>query len=349
MGTKPESHTQPGAGEEQDPALLAGTTRLILRLCLPSEMVTRLFGVGEVVLRASPVERHACARWWNDGRSCGESVALECSGQAGVLLLESRLALVAVNSVLGLGMPPFGGPLSRIERGILEGTVAALLAKLGPANAVRVRPRVGAGTAVDPPVGSFGVELLVRLQGESGRACLLASDRFLEELWVMTEASKAEVLPWLELASTKVPSAQISRAEAGDTVVFDETPALSPSGAWPVRARWRSKVVPARWLPDGLVVVVGGSSGAPMPEAATRPDRRMDADSRTAMAPIGDASVEMSAGVLCPAVDVIRRAPLVVRRGGSLVLRTGNHPWAYGELAECAGVFAVSIRRKLAG
>lgn len=349
MGTRAESDTHPEDVAKRDPALWARATQLVLQLCPPAETVVGLSGVGEVAFRTNLLERQACTAWWEDGQAYGESVALEYAGQTGVLLMEDRLALALVNAVLGVGMPPICGPLSRIERGILEGIVMAVLAKLSPTGTIRVRSGAGTVVAAAPPAGSFGVELLVRWRGEGWRACLLASDELLEQLWGMREARGAELQPWLELASTKVPRAQIAKAEPGDMVVFDETTALPPSGAWPVSVRWRSHAISARWLSDGLVVVAENGSGAQTAEAATHPDHRVAADSRATVAAIGDVSVEMSAGVLCPAVGASRRPSLVVRRGVPLLLRTGTSPWAYGELAEYSGAFAVSITRKLAG
>ena len=159
MGTRAESDTHPEDVAKRDPALWARATQLVLQLCPPAETVVGLSGVGEVAFRTNLLERQACTAWWEDGQAYGESVALEYAGQTGVLLMEDRLALALVNAVLGVGMPPICGPLSRIERGILEGIVMAVLAKLSPTGTIRVRSGAGTVVAAAPPAGSFGVEL----------------------------------------------------------------------------------------------------------------------------------------------------------------------------------------------
>jgi hypothetical protein len=125
---------------------------------------------------------------------------------------------------------------------------------------------------------------------------------------------------------------------------------LSLAGEWPVRVRWGGNVVVARWLADGLVVAGESVASAPAGDAATRPERRAAAHPGPAAAVAEEAvSVEMSAGVACPTIDGGGGASLIVCRGEQVLLRAEDRPWAYGDVAEIDGAFAVTITRKLAG
>jgi hypothetical protein len=349
MGTKSDLHTLPGDGAECDPALRAAGSQLVAQLCLPTRTVVQLASVGAVALRAGLVARSACAGWWAGDKSAGEAVVLDCAGHAAVLFLERRLAVGLVNAVLGLGVPPFGGPLSRIERGILEGTIATLLAKLAPLVTIRAEPAGWTATSAAPPAGAYGVELLVEVRGECGRACLMASDEFLGRVWPTREANAREVSPWLQVAVTRVRGAELAGVEPGDVVVFDETAALEPSGTWPVCVRRRETTIAARWLVDGLVVADQCGRDAQLAEAVTHPDRRASIAASPAAGAGQEAFVELCAGALCPAVDFTGRTLLVVRREAPLLLKRADLPWAYGTVGEFAGAFAVTVTQKLQG
>jgi hypothetical protein len=344
MSTRRESDGFPGAESTREEATRAAAKHLIAQLCLPVETVVRLPGAGDVVVRPRFLDRTACAAFWDGGRPAGEEVAIECAGQPGLLVIENRLAVRLVNAILGLSTPAFVGPLSRVERGVLAGTLATVLAKLELAPGIRL----GKEEVEGPPPGSLVIALSVGLRGERGRAWLTTSDEFLERVWATREPSHKAIAPWLELAVTRVPGSEMAGAEHGDRVVFDETAALSLAGEWSVRVRWGGNVVPARWLADGLVVSGESVASAAAGDAATRPERRAAAHAGPAAAVAEEAvSVEMSAGVACPAIDAAGRAPLIVRRGEQVLLRADDRPWAYGDVAEIDGAFAVTITRKL--
>ncbi len=342
MSTIGESDGLTGTGSARDPASRAAATRLIVRLCLPVETVLGLPVVGDVAIRTRLLDRNFRAAWLDDARPACAEVAIECAGQPGVLLIENGLAVGLVNALLGLSMPLLAGPLSRIERGVLEGTLVTVLAKLGLAPGVRLREEA----PVPLPRGSFAIEFSVGLRGESGRAWFVATDAFLDHLWALREPGRKTVVPWLELAATSVPDSEMAGVEPGDLVVFDETAAWPSDEAWPVRVAWGEVVVPARWLADGLVVAEESDAATPAGDAVTRPERRSEAKSGPATIAARGALVEVSAGLVCPSINGAAFAPLIVRRDESVLVRAGGCPFAYGEIAEVDGSLAVRITRR---
>jgi hypothetical protein len=265
-------------------------------------------------------------------------IALECAGQSGVLLVEQGLAVGLVNAVLGLAMPPFAGPLSRIERGVLAGTLATLLVDRGLTPGIRL----GAGAGARPGPGTLVIALSVRLLGRDGQAWLAASDEFLAGAWATRGPGRGTFSPSLELAATTVAGSELAGAGPGDKVVFDETAALSPDEAWPVRVRRDGRSVPAWWSTDGVVLAADGQAG----DAATRPDRPSAVHRAGVAASPG--AVQVTVGCAGPAIDPAHPAPLVVRRDEPVVLKADGRAWAYGAITELDGALAVTITRKLA-
>jgi hypothetical protein len=342
MSTIGESDGLPGIGSARDPASRAAATRLVVRLCLPVETVLGLPVVGDVAVRTISVDRTLRADWLDDARLACAEVAIECAGQPGVLLIEKGLAVGLVNALLGLSMPLLAGPLSRIERGVLEGTLVTVLARLGLAPGVRLREEAPAPL----PRGSFAIEFSVGLRGESGRAWFVASDAFLDRLWALREPGRKPVVPWLELAATSVPHSEMAGVEPGDLVVFDESAVRPSDEAWPVRARWGGVVVPARWLADGLVVAEESDVANPASDAVTRPERRSESQSGPATIAARGAIVQVSAGLVCPSIHGAAFAPLVVRRDEPVLVRAAGRPFAYGEIVDVDGALAVRITRR---
>jgi hypothetical protein len=343
MSTKREAGGQSVAESTSDPAGHFAFTRFILGLCLPGEVAMRLAGLGNVVVRPQLLHRMSGMAALEGGRSAGEVVALECSGQPGLLAVESRLAAGLVNGVLGLEMPPIAGLLSRIERGVLEGVLATLLAQCGLAPGIRLRDRAIETAPAVPFVMAFSVDV----RGETCHAWLAASEEFLRSAWA-NRAPSPTVVPWLEMAATTVSKTEMAGACLGDRVVFDETAALAPDEAWPVFVRWGENVVRARWLPDGLVLPEEGCPRVSTGEVSTRSDRRGSSPFAPVTAP-GVAQAEITACVICPAIDATGRTPLVVPRGEPVLLKAGDQRWASGDIAQLDGSFAVRITRKLAG
>jgi hypothetical protein len=249
-----------------------------------------------------------------------------------VLLIERRTALGLVNAVLGLSPPRLAGPLSRIERGVLEGLVATVLARLGLAGWVGLVDRA------PPPTGSFSIALSLGLGSESGWACMMASDEALTSLAASVDAGRHEA-PWLEVASTGVPAREVAGAEPGDKVVFDETTALSATNDWPARAIWRGRGAGVEWRTDGTVVARQGAE----------PHQLMRLTSCDANKADSFAMVEISAGADCASLANAGRQPLFVSRADPIVLKVNGRVWACGSPAEVDGAFAVVITRKTSG
>jgi len=330
------------SGLDQDPSIRAAAMRLALRLCLPTRKAARLFAGRELILRPSIHEREARIEQLEGARRQLDPIALDCAGEPGALLIERRLALRVVNAVLGISMPPFAGQLSRIERGIVEGTLATLLSEMGFAPGVQLRE----GTTDPLPTSSTVVELDVSLGETDGRAWLVAGDVFFERVWALRDRQWRTGALSLQLAVTRVPAAQIASAARGDALVFDETPALSPDGNWAVGVRRGQDVVPARWLPDGLVLADESVARVPVEEDVTC-DERPGAGGSSAVAAAESAVV--TALIDCPALDGAPGAPIRLSRGQPILLRVGDRPWAHGELTNVDGRLAVTITRLLAG
>ena len=327
--------TVPSAGEE---ATRAAATHLIVQLGMPAEISARIPGAGEALVRPALLDRVAARAWRDDGWPAAELIALRCAGQSGALLVEQGLAVGLVNAVLGLVIPPFAGPLSRIERGVLAGTLATLLVDRGLTPGIRL----GAGAGASPGTGTLVIAFSVRLLGREGQAWLAASEEFLAGAWATRSPGRGTFSPSLELAATTVAGSELAGAGPGDKVVFDETAALSPDEAWPVRVSRDVRSVPAWWSTEGVVVAADSQAG----EAATRPDRAAVVQRvRAAASPGG---VQVTAGYACPTIDPAHPTPLVVRRDGPVVLLVDGRAWAYGAIAEIDGALAVTITRKLA-
>jgi hypothetical protein len=305
---------------------------------MPTEISVRIPGVGEALVRPTLFDRATARAWRDDGRPAAELIALECAGQRGVLFVENRLAVGLVNAVLGLAMPPFAGPLSRIERGVLAGTLTTLLVDLGLTPGIRL----GEGAGSRPGTGTLVLALSVRLLGRNGQAWLAARDEFLAGVWATRGSGRGAFSPSLELAATTVAGSELAGAGPGDKVLFDETAALPADEAWPVRVCRDGSSVPAWWLTDGVVVAADSQAG----DTLTRPDRGPAV--HRAGAAVSPEAVQVTAGCECRTIDPAHPAPLVVRRSEPVVIKVDGRVWAYGAITELDGVLAVTITRKLA-
>jgi hypothetical protein len=341
MSTRPESDVASDVDDTRPPRVLASAAYLWARLCLPAEVAVNL-ATTELTVRPRLVARETYASRLDDGGFSGEAVALDVAGRPGVLLVERGTALGLVNFVLGLSLPVLTGPLSRVERGVLEGTIATVLARLGLPGMVRLRGRAHQ----HPPTGSLALELSVRLRGESGSAWLIAGDDALEHLNTLTPARGPESAPWLELVSTRLPAREMACAEVGDQVVFDENPALSASMPWPARVLWRGNAAAVHWLTDGSVVAWEGAAEPPTAAIPTRPERVAAARNGDSAGRAQDAWVEIHAGTACPSLVGAGPRPLVIPRAQPILLKADGEDWAYGNITEYHGEFAAMIARK---
>ena len=341
------------SGPSRGPRERSALVRQAMRVCLPEEMKIQLPGLGFLVLRPAVVEIDA-ARIENVRRS-GEAVLIECAGSMALLFVERGFALNTVNAILGYQPVTAAGPLSRIERGILQGALVALSAHLGLMLDVRLQVNESQASPSDAIV----VEVSLGLRGVAGRAWLCASDEFLTKILTTRTPSPGQspVMIRLELGRTRVPVSELAAAREGDAVVFDGVAALPAADPWPVQIRRGEVVVPACLRPDGAVAFAGGDADDKVCGTATkderspaRPPTRPDLAKAGAMtdfcveiaAEIRRLQGEALAGLLCG-------TPLARGRGDAILLRVDDTPWAEGEIAAIDGDFAVRITRRLAG
>jgi hypothetical protein len=318
-------------------------THLVVQLCLPAQARLSLPRVGPLTVQARLLTGALALAWQAPGDREAHDVGLACGGEAARLVLESRLAVGLVNAVLGLAAPPFAGPLTRIEGGVLAGLLATLAASLGLAPQLRVGVPSGAGP------WSTVMELSVGLGGESGRAWLVAPARFLELAWLAWKPGPRARAPRLELATTSVARLEMAGASPGDKVVFDGAPALRAGDDCPVRVEWGGRRAPAWWLADGRLVLRDDDQvAAATATVATLPDCAPRPAADPAEFASGPAIAEVVAGLHCQAFDPARPESLAVSRGEKVALEVDGSRWAEGELGEVDGRLAVTITRMLA-
>jgi hypothetical protein len=320
---------------------LAGT-HLLVGLRLPTELGVRLPGCDEMVVRPKLLSWTTAAAWLGAGVRGREAVAVDFGGEAASVVLEAGLAVGVVNAVLGLGPPPFAGPLTRIERGVLTGSLATLVAELGLPPGLRI----GGEPVLDDSWREV-VEFSVGLGSHLARGCLAMSDGFLERIGRAALVGVGALEPRLELATTTVAQPDLASAASGDQVVFDETAALPPDADWPVQARCGETQAPAWWLPDGRLLAREEPPGGDK-TPATRPDGVAAAARRSGMQNLAETAVRVVAGYGGSGIASASAAGLVIDRRAPVALEVGGRLWAYGELGQVAGSLAVAITRRLA-
>ena len=298
------------------------------RLLLPEAAGLDLAGLGTLALRFACLDGEAGKALLKDSASFCEVFPLSAMGP-GLFLVERRFGRHLVNAMLGRTMPPFECSLSRVEHGMLGGLLVTSLANLGLFLGVQI-----SGTAA-PEIASDAmcVQVSACLAGEQGQAWLCATAACLERCW-KTSRLWAEDLPMilrLELARTDLPKAEAMAASDGDVVVFDETPALSPSSSWPLVLCYGSRRIDVRLAPDGRVQMDDQTAatshiwrGGPNASLADR--------------------VEIAAEIARPIADSV-----VSARSDWILLRMGDADWAAGRLCGVDGRLAVRITRRLAG
>ncbi len=331
----------PTAGAVRESRVGVAGTHLLVQLGLPSELAVRLAGAGEVTVRPRLSRRTSAAGWPGGSGRDQEMVALDFGGEAARLFLEARLAVGIVNAVLGLRPPPFAGPLTRIERGVLTGALAALVAELG------LTPGIVIG-GVPAPDDSWreAIEFSVGLGANLGYGCLTMSDGFLDRVGRAWVGSAVPLEPRIDLATTTIAPPDLVSAASGDQVVFDETPALPANEDWPVQARCAANRASAWWLPDGRLLAREDPPGGDA-TLATRPEGVTGMARGSVKRDLVETSVRVVAGYDGLSVDADRGPGLMVARDAPVVLEVGGQPWAYGVLGQVAGALAVTITRRL--
>jgi flagellar motor switch/type III secretory pathway protein FliN len=315
-----------------------------MRVCLPEEISIELPRLGLLVLRPQVLDIEATPAWIVDVRHSCEEVSVECSGGAALLIIERGSACFAVNAMLGYEMAAVAGPLSRIERGILQGMLVALSAHLGLPPDVRLR----AGQA--PVLDLVAIEVSLRMRGVTGRAWVCASEDFLTKSLALKTPEPAQATIRVELGCTRVPVSELAAAKEGDAVVFDGASALSVTAPWPVQIRRGKAAIPAYLYPDGTLAIAGGN-GNGSAEKADRPSCPTISDSVAGSAK-KVSCLDVTAEIGCLRGDALAgllKNHVAMGRGDPILLRVDETPWAEGEIVAIEGELAVRITRRLAG
>lgn len=305
------------------------------------------------------------------------ALRLEAQGDVALLALEPTLALAIVGAVFGVPASLTQRSLGRAERGVLAAAVAAWLSAL-EAEGIRVDLDQDGG----PPAAELAaaLDLRIRAAGTTGAARLL-----LPVGWAGKAACRppcvvdpARLAPQVqvEIGRTRLPAAAWAEVEVGDAVVFD---GLSPAHArepWPVEVRFGAKSVPATMHENGTLRRTGPMRQRNHGETRMSNDASNDAsdqagdDTKTTPGTAPDAvrppSPEMTEALAAAPVEVVAELGRVTLRGDELLgfleggvlrlggrradhvqLRTGDRPWAVGELVTVDGELAVRITRMM--
>jgi hypothetical protein len=318
-----------------------------MRVCLWGKIAVELPGLGELFLRPLVLDKNAA--WLSNlHRSC-EVARLECAGAGAVLFVESGFARHTVNAILGCEPAVAARPLSRIERGLLHGGLAALSARLGFLPALRA----GEPPALDSD--ALLIEVSIGLREVLGRAWLCASIEFLAEM-LSAQAPTSEALVAkvaMELGRTHLTVSELAEANEGDLVVFDGVPALSAHDPWPVQIRGGEATVTASLRPDGVLVVAGDGVADQELGITTKAEGRLGRRSGPQDCVEANANAEVAAeiGLLHGAAlaALLRGQPHDFGRSHPILMRRNGTAWAEGSILAVDNALAVRIRRKLAG
>jgi len=322
--------------------------RQVMRVCIPEEMVIELPGLGGVALRPMVLENNGA--WLGDLRHACEESQLQCADSWAQILVEKEFAFHTVNAILGHEPVISAGSLSRIERGIFQGALMALSARLGLSPAIRLHTQA----SLRPNSDSIVVEVSLRLRGVVGRAWVCAPGEFLAKILATQSRRSGSVQPMvtLELGRTWLPLSELAAAKEGDAVIFDNVAALPSAAPWPAHIRRGSVVFPVSLCADGVVVAAASEGDAwdlPSGTNSERQPRRRSAGSASVMA---DACAEMAAEIGClqgaTLAALLCGEPLAGGRVNTILLRRDGTSWAEGEILAVEGELAVRITRKLA-
>jgi hypothetical protein len=332
---------------------------VLAHICLPGEIVVQVNGLGSLVLRPTILGSRITKTHAESARSCCEVLTLECGEGFGWLLVERRLALQLVHTLLGVNAPTVSRPLSRIERGLLEGVLALLSARLGYSPALHLCTEATQSPISPIMAGAMTLEILIEFHGQVFHAWLCVNDLFITEAWTTWQGTSGQASTTfrLELARTRIPAADLAMAEECDWVVFEETAPLSPSDPWPVEIRRGRFVIPAHLHPNGSLQIKDIDFDDLEDDTDTKPERFAihsnvgnEVKCRTSgagpfeeiVAEIGD--YQLSGNELA---GLLSEGRLKMGRNNLVNLRRQETPWAEGKLTEIDGEFAVRITRKL--
>jgi flagellar motor switch/type III secretory pathway protein FliN len=326
----------------------------LLSLCQPGPWSIQLPRLGGVKARLLGEDHAGC----NEHRAAVDpgidSLALSLAGHTIQVALDRRLALAVVNAALGLATPIAVAPLTRVEEGILHGALATLAGRIQ--HDLRLSSQ---GSAREPREPDNAVlDLAVEVHGQAGVAHVQAQGAFFEAVLLASlRAANAPVLPLhIELARTSVPSAALADAGVGDTVVFDETPPVSPNAAWDVCLRQDDRSLAATWYADGALALRAEHAKAQSEATCShRAESTLDRPDETAATVVQRSAQSVTAELASVELRslnlaaLLRGEPFGLVRTDSATLVVRDAAWAEGRLVECDGALGVAITRKLAG
>ena len=299
----------------------------LLRLILPELVAFDMGELGRLILRPVCLSADSTVAVTGLAETC--EVFPLASIEAGSLRVERSFASYLVMAMAHSSAPLVSPPsLSRIERGMLGGFAASVLAKLGLSLGIRVEK----GARAAPLAMDLCVRVLARLGAAEGQAWLCANQASLGSVLGMLGRGPGASVVRLELARTGLSEAAAVAAAIGDLVVFEESPALSASSPWAIAICCNERGLTGCLDPDG----------------------RVRADDRAARTPClrGADRSSPPAGVVTITAEIAHRGELSrdslpSPRGDGVLLRIGEVDWAEGALAEHAGWVAVRITRLL--
>jgi flagellar motor switch protein FliM len=283
-------------------------------------------------------------------------------GRAGSVAIDRWLALGIVAATLGMPAPIALRRLGPVERGVLGGHLAALLARWGQSIAIDLGDGGRAdGDASLMPVAvraeAAGTAGMVRIQVPAewlalGGAAVSARSNRPRANELRAIAERLSTVAVIEIAVTTLRLAELEGARAGDAVVFDGS-AWPGEGERPVALRIGDQAASARLNANGQLVVVGRFQAVVERTGPMTDDRdKIDADR------VAAAGAELLAAA---PIEIVAEVGRIVLRGdevlglgegsvlslgrpGTIVdLVVGGRTWARGELVNVDGELGVRI------
>jgi len=274
----------------------------------------------------------------------------------GRLSLDARLTRALLAALVEQREPPILRRLGSAERGLVAGSIAVVLDRLGS--------DLGLSLAPPPPgpvAGALVLLIDVAAPAVAGRVALEMLPAMLLDVvggavWV-ARAAALPVVGALEIAATRVPAGALAELAPGDAVVFDGIPALAGSGGHPWRARLvvgdhaaAVLVAPDR-APELIVVEPFQPSGRPAGGDHRVEEEILMEPTPEAVRALASAPVEVVAEIGRVALrgdEVVGLAPGAVItlsgvRGAVVSLRIGGQIWAEGELVNVDGELGVRV------
>ena len=293
----------------------------------------------------------------SEERSLERFRLIDRDGRAGSAAIDRWLALAIVAATLGMPAPITLRRLGPVERGVLGGHLAALLARWGQPIAIDLgdsgRAEGGASlTVVVVRAEAAGAAGTVRIHapaewlalGKTPVPARLDGRRATE---LRAAAERLATVACVELAVTTLRLAELGGARAGDAVVFDGV-AWPGEGELPVALRIGDQSARARLRADGRLALAGRFQAVVKGMGAMTDDRdQADGDSAEVLAA---APIEIVAEV----GRIVLRGDQVLglgegsvlslgRPGTTVDLVIGGRTWARGELVNIDGELGVRI------